>query len=80
MKRRPPLPPSPNWTPASAGVVPEFNQEIRAAPPPNLHPGEGRGPVGTSPVMKHRPPSRPSPNWTPASAGVVPELKQDTRA
>jgi hypothetical protein len=40
MKRRPPLLPSPNWTPASAGVVPEFNQEIRAAPPPTSTPAK----------------------------------------
>ncbi len=38
---------------------------------PNLHPGEGRGPVGKAQLMKRRPPSQPSPTWPPASAGVV---------
>ena len=75
----PSLPPSPNWAPAFAGVVPSpcgqlvlYRQLASCRPHPSHHPGGGRGPDGKVAVTARCRSLPPSPNWAPALAGVVP--------
>ena len=53
------------------GGVVSTPPQRRPQPPPNLHPGEGRGPVGKVVMTKDDPLSGKSPNWASAFAGVV---------
>ena len=66
MERCPTLLPSPNWAPASAGVVVGSGRAILLPLP-----GEGRGPGGEVGVTERCPRLLPFPNWAPAFAGVV---------
>jgi len=48
---------------------------VKMQPPMLHHPGEGRGPVGTSSVIDRSPSLQARPNWAPAFAGEAATMR-----